>query len=1358
VLDCVSYNGSLYAAVVANTGVTPGTNTAKWNLIGAAQTIAVENAGTMVTSQAALNFAGPLAATSNAGQSRIDLTCATCEVNTNKGAAGGYAGLDTNAHVPAANLPTISVAGGGTGSTTALGWLADFQYQNTAAAGSVPITALEKLEETLSIEDFGAVCDVYLNPNTPALWTDNAPAIQAAINYLYNSFNSGTIRIPSEPFPGGCGVKSQIVLQTGIRLKGDDMHTAGITAINTGNTATSFPANTAVVQIGPLYVLNAAGSLAVSGNETPIMRSGLLDMFVNASDLPGSTAVASQAMQENSYLHDVILESYTKYGLDMQSYGVQNSSSDKLFFYSSQTPAAASAIGLHVSYGVSRLHFEGMTITGVQSTVNGSISGTGILMENGTQFTVSDVHCEWVQDCIRVDSGSYGQVENAYGLPNYTNTVVHLTSAAGGLVVTNSYSAGSPINIQDDLLGQTITDPWVAFHVTDTAGGTANEISSSPSVANYFHQLKADVLGVGNSQIALDSTGGTLLETGPSGVMIQKSGLVNSSNSPQQGYTMGGLQLEGNGFANDPAWAAISAGLTTDLGTFTARASSGTTILMQDGTMKVFADTGLTPGTNYAPSVQLAISPTGVQLSSRTTDPGCTNLGQVGRLWVNTSVLPNVFAACLGLGSSYGWVTPVVSVAAADVIANPRGVLNFLPPFSVADDAPLESTDVSLPKASSSSSGYLASSDWSNFASKAASGTCGTNQFETASNTTGAPTCAQPAFSNVSGTATKTQQFSTTAYTDQSNVYTSGTQNFSAAAHTLPARVGVISAMPSSCSAGEVYLASDQSREAWKQCNGAGTFQSPSGIVTNGLIADYWMGNCDGTMGSGTSLADCSGNGNSAIVPSGGNPAWTPQGLTWATAVNAPVTLPASVLNSFNTVQIYADMSLANNFNNTAQIQAFLSAGSSIVLWGNVQAATPLCCGLFGDWKGSPTQEVDPAVGPNLFTYILDNSNDTICIGPNCNVTYYSRSGNNSSTRTGPLLLGGNNISAQMTGSIYRVIFYNRELSAGEVAQNDGAVNTWVGYKGVTRGKYTPQTASDTLICIGDSITVGLGVPVPACSLGMMTSLNDTFQIFNMGMSGEYLSNMLIAGPKFASGINPNGKTNIAWIFAGTNDMCVPTNTLTPTQTFQKLIALARYMRSQGSKVLLLPMLSRTGNYQGTSCDALHDQYNALMEQNWPAFADAFVYGMANDPNLTGDGAYANATYFQADGVHPTTAGQQLISGYAQAEINGLISGTTNLAGIREAIVTKTANYTATSGDSVVLCNASAAPVTITLPTAVGIPGRSFQVKKTDNSVNSCTIAASSNQTIDGAATVSLATQYSSRKMASDNANWQVLQ
>jgi hypothetical protein len=76
----------------------------------------------------------------------------------------------------------------------------------------------------------------------------------------------------------------------------------------------------------------------------------------------------------------------------------------------------------------------------------------------------------------------------------------------------------------------------------------------------------------------------------------------------------------------------------------------------------------------------------------------------------------------------------------------------------------------------------------------------------------------------------------------------------------------------------------------------------------------------------------------------------------------------------------------------------------------------------------------------------------------------------------------------------------------------------------------------------------------------------------------------------------------------------------------------------------------------------------------------------------------------------------------------------------------------------VILCNATSGAVTITLPTAAGIQGRAFQVKKTDSSSNSCSLATTGGQSIDGATSVALSTQYSLKKVESDGSNWQVVQ
>jgi len=87
-------------------------------------------------------------------------------------------------------------------------------------------------------------------------------------------------------------------------------------------------------------------------------------------------------------------------------------------------------------------------------------------------------------------------------------------------------------------------------------------------------------------------------------------------------------------------------------------------------------------------------------------------------------------------------------------------------------------------------------------------------------------------------------------------------------------------------------------------------------------------------------------------------------------------------------------------------------------------------------------------------------------------------------------------------------------------------------------------------------------------------------------------------------------------------------------------------------------------------------------------------------------------------------------------------------------IVTKTANYTATAGDHTILGDATSGAITITLPSAAGIAGRVYVVKKIDNSTNAVTVAASGSETIDGATSVSLSTQWGSVRVQSDGSNW----
>lgn len=74
--------------------------------------------------------------------------------------------------------------------------------------------------------------------------------------------------------------------------------------------------------------------------------------------------------------------------------------------------------------------------------------------------------------------------------------------------------------------------------------------------------------------------------------------------------------------------------------------------------------------------------------------------------------------------------------------------------------------------------------------------------------------------------------------------------------------------------------------------------------------------------------------------------------------------------------------------------------------------------------------------------------------------------------------------------------------------------------------------------------------------------------------------------------------------------------------------------------------------------------------------------------------------------------------------------------------------------DGVVLANATSGNLAITLPNAIQFPGRILAVKKTDNSVNTVTAAGIGGQTIEGAASVVLSTQYQTVIIISNGQNW----
>ena len=88
---------------------------------------------------------------------------------------------------------------------------------------------------------------------------------------------------------------------------------------------------------------------------------------------------------------------------------------------------------------------------------------------------------------------------------------------------------------------------------------------------------------------------------------------------------------------------------------------------------------------------------------------------------------------------------------------------------------------------------------------------------------------------------------------------------------------------------------------------------------------------------------------------------------------------------------------------------------------------------------------------------------------------------------------------------------------------------------------------------------------------------------------------------------------------------------------------------------------------------------------------------------------------------------------------------------------TKTTSYTVSTSDAVVFANASSGNVTITLPLAASSTGYRFYIKRVDNSANTCTIACSGSDTLDGQSSLAVSVQYTSLTVVTDGNAWYII-
>lgn len=211
-----------------------------------------------------------------------------------------------------------------------------------------------------------------------------------------------------------------------------------------------------------------------------------------------------------------------------------------------------------------------------------------------------------------------------------------------------------------------------------------------------------------------------------------------------------------------------------------------------------------------------------------------------------------------------------------------------------------------------------------------------------------------------------------------------------------------------------------------------------------------------------------------------------------------------------------------------------------------------------------------------------------------------------------------------------------------------------------------------------------------------------------------------------SNGLNLGGST----VISGDLSARSPVNTLGPTSGATVTDGLTILASRNVNHVLQCTIYDAIGNPTNNGTISFNQGLGLIYNTQGGAEWHRFRIGGADIASV------------QPDGFHVTGV--------------GAFSGNVTAPNLQYAVVTRTAGYTETATSGELLIKADlAAGFTIVLPTAVGNKAK-FHIKKMQ-AAGQIVIDGAGSETIDGALTATLNSQYESITLVSDNANWNIL-
>lgn len=289
-------------------------------------------------------------------------------------------------------------------------------------------------------------------------------------------------------------------------------------------------------------------------------------------------------------------------------------------------------------------------------------------------------------------------------------------------------------------------------------------------------------------------------------------------------------------------------------------------------------------------------------------------------------------------------------------------------------------------------------------------------------------------------------------------------------------------------------------------------------------------------------------------------------------------------------------------------------------------------------------------------TLILDGSgNERVLIYLNGDIGVRT---NYTSKSFGEVLIGKNSTNF-LTGKVANIAISQSQLKTNQLKQVIRNVQGF--YKIVDESSYH-------ISFVGDSLTYGVNNnDVDTYPAKLLSSLETTyspvvFRYSNTAISGSKYAGIKLAARNnedllsFANEWTVNKRMLIVWL--GTNDIALDGKT--DTQVLDDAIEFVTdRLKSGFKKIVICTIIDRTTWTSNPTLGTYRSDFNTALKaydfSTLEAFygADVRVAALDEETELSD---YTDTTYFQGDGIHLTTAGNQIVADVIDAIIDSLVS------------------------------------------------------------------------------------------------------